>query len=115
MLREQKFIHSRLEELGTMCGAFAHDYNNILGSQIGFCELAIEMLSPDNDAYELVCEAKKAAERGQVSIAELLNVIRGNANAATPAMVFLFIIQYSNSFYCSIPISWFTAKTWTRN
>lgn len=88
MLREQKFIHSRLEELGTMCGAFAHDYNNILGSQIGFCELALEMLPQDNDAYMFVSEAKKAAERGKVSIAELLNVIRGNANAATPAMVF---------------------------
>jgi len=35
-----------------------------------------------------VSEAKKAAERGKVSIAELLNVIRGNANAATPAMLF---------------------------
>ena len=88
MLREQKFIHSRLEELGTMCGAFAHDYNNILGSQIGFCELALEMLPQDNDAYMFVSEAKKAAERGKVSIAELLNVIRGNANAATPAMLF---------------------------
>ena len=88
MLREQKFIHSRLEELGTMCGAFAHDYNNILGSQIGFCELALETLPQDNDAYMFVSEAKKAAERGKVSIAELLNVIRGNANAATPAMVF---------------------------
>ena len=106
MLREQKFIHSRLEELGTMCGAFAHDYNNILGSQIGFCELAIEMLSPDNDAYELVCEAKKAAERGKVSIAELLNVIRGNANAATPAMVFspyMIIEDVVKKIYLTLP------------
>ena len=44
ILQEQKNIHSRLEELGTLCGAFAHDYNNILGSQIGFCQLASEML-----------------------------------------------------------------------
>lgn len=88
MLREQKFIHSRLEELGTMCGAFAHDYNNILGSQIGFCQLAQEMLSPDNQAYMFVGEALKAAERGKASLEELLNSIRGNASAATPAIVF---------------------------
>lgn len=88
MLREQKFIHSRLEELGTMCGAFAHDYNNILGSQIGFCQLAQEMLTPDHQAYMFISEALKAAERGKTSLEELLNAIRGNASAATPAMVF---------------------------
>ena len=88
VLREQKFIHSRLEELGTMCGAFAHDYNNILGSQIGFCQLAQEMLPPENQAYMFISEALKAAERGKASLNELLNAIRGNANAATPAIVF---------------------------
>ncbi len=88
MLREQKFIHSRLEELGTMCGAFAHDYNNILGSQIGFCQLAQEMLPPDHEASLFISEALKAAERGKASLNELLNAIRGNANAATPAIVF---------------------------
>ena len=88
MLREQKFIHSRLEELGTMCGAFAHDYNNILGSQIGFCQLAQEMLPPDHQASVFINEALKAAERGKASLGELLNAIRGNANAATPAIVF---------------------------
>ena len=88
MLREQKFIHSRLEDLGTMCGAFAHDYTNLLGSQIGFCQLAQEMLPPDHQAYMFITEALKAAERGKTSLGELLNAIRGNANAATPAIVF---------------------------
>lgn len=88
MLREQKFIHSRLEELGTMCGAFAHDYNNILGSQIGFCQLAQEMLPQDHQANMFISEALKAAQRGKTSLEELLNAIRGNAKSATPAMVF---------------------------
>lgn len=88
MLREQKFIHSRLEELGTMCGASAHDYNNILGSQIGFCQLAQEMLPEGHQASMFIAEALKAAQRGKTSLEELLNAIRGNANAATPAMVF---------------------------
>lgn len=87
MLREQKFIHSRLEELGTMCGAFAHDYNNILGSQIGFCQLAQEMLPKDHQASMFINEALKAAERGKTSLEELLNAIRGNAKSATPAIV----------------------------
>lgn len=88
MLREQKYIHSRLEELGTLCGAFAHDYNNILGSQIGFCDLAKESIAQDHPAYMFICEARKAAERGKQSLEELLSTIRGNTTAAIPAIEF---------------------------
>ncbi|MBO4712884.1 MAG: PAS domain-containing protein [Fibrobacter sp.] len=88
MLREQKYIHSRLEELGTLCGAFAHDYNNILGSQIGFCDLAKESIAENHPAYMFICEARKAAERGKQSLEELLSTIRGNTSAAIPPIEF---------------------------
>ena len=88
MLREQKYIHSRLEELGTLCGAFAHDYNNIIGSQIGFCDLAKESIAQDHPAYLFISEARKAAERGKQSLEELLSTIRGNTSAAIPAIEF---------------------------
>ena len=101
ILQEQKNIHSRLEELGTLCGAFAHDYNNILGSQIGFCQLASEMLgaiqSEEMDdgikkkvltAGNFVAEATKAAQRGKVSLEELLNTIRGQAKSSGDVIVF---------------------------
>ena len=101
ILQEQKNIHSRLEELGTLCGAFAHDYNNILGSQIGFCQLAEEMLGAvqsekvDDEikkkistAGNFVSEATKAAQRGKVSLEELLNTIRGQAKSSGDIIVF---------------------------
>jgi signal transduction histidine kinase len=99
ILQEQKNIHSRLEELGTLCGAFAHDYNNILGSQIGFCQLAAEMLasipadsSPDANkiqaASSFVAEATKAAQRGKESLEELLNTIRGQTKGKGDMIVF---------------------------
>ena len=99
ILQEQKNIHSRLEELGTLCGAFAHDYNNILGSQIGFCQLASEMLasipadgSPNEGkiqaASSFVAEATKAAQRGKVSLEELLNTIRGQTKGKGDMIVF---------------------------
>ena len=80
MLQEQKHIHSRLEELGTICGGFAHDYNNILNSQIGFCDLALEVLAPDNQARMFIQEARKAATRGQESLKELLQTLRGKTS-----------------------------------
>ena len=99
ILQEQKNIHSRLEELGTLCGAFAHDYNNILGSQIGFCQLAAEILAsipadgtPNADkvqtASSFVAEATKAAQRGKVSLEELLNTIRGQTRGSDDVIVF---------------------------
>lgn len=101
LLQEQKNIHSRLEELGTLCGAFAHDYNNILGSQIGFCQLATEILEDANKkcsageipksigtAISFVGEATKAAERGKVSLEELLNTIRGKTSTMPDMMEF---------------------------
>ena len=99
MLQEQKHIHSRLEELGTICGGFAHDYNNILGSQLGFCELAMEVLDKDNPAYMFIQEAHKAASRGKVSLQELLDTIRGktaekdNTSEFAPYMIIEDVVK----------------------
>ena len=100
-LQEQKNIHSRLEELGTLCGAFAHDYNNIIGSQIGFCQLASEMLEIAKEVSEqegvksnisvasnFVNEASKAAQNGKKSLEELLNTIRGKTQTAADNVEF---------------------------
>lgn len=102
ILREQKIIHSRLEELGTICGSFAHDYNNILGAQIGFCELAKETLNKLSSSFEneklqkqtlmasnFVEEATKAARRGKESLNTLLDTVRGKASKEIKAMVFM--------------------------
>ncbi len=101
MLREQKNIHSRLEELGTICGAFAHDYNNILGAQIGFCALAREMLGVVASSVEdeksqkfiskadnFVGEAHKAALRGKESLNVLLDTVRGKTDSQIADTIF---------------------------
>ena len=101
LLSEQKRIHSRLEDLGTMLGGFAHDYKNSIGAQIGFCELAQETLRsvPTDDipekkaktiarAAELIDEANKAANKAKDSVNQLLSAIRNEASIAPKPMVF---------------------------
>lgn len=83
-LREQKLLHSRLEELGTMCGAFAHDYNNILGSQIGFSQLALELIPEDHQARMFIEQALISSRRCKESLDQLLAAFRGKAEEATP-------------------------------
>ena len=106
MLQEQKHIHSRLEELGTICGGFAHDYNNILGSQIGFCDLALEVIDKDNQAYMFIQEAKKAATRGKESLEELLNTIRGKTSeheTATNFAPYMIIDDVVKKLWITLP------------
>lgn len=106
MLQEQKHIHSRLEELGTICGGFAHDYNNILGSQIGFCDLALEVLDKDSQAYMFIQEAGKAAKRGKESLEELLNTIRGKTSeneAATEFAPYMIIDDVVKKLWITLP------------
>ena len=101
LLSEQKRIHSRLEDLGTMLGGFAHDYKNSIGAQIGFCELAQETLLsvPTDDipekkaktiarAADLISEANKAANKAKDSVNQLLSAIRNEASIAPKPMVF---------------------------
>jgi len=101
LLSEQKRIHSRLEDLGTMLGGFAHDYKNSIGAQIGFCELARETLEntptdgiPEKTAKniaksaELIGEANKAANKAKDSVNQLLSAIRNEASIAPKPMIF---------------------------
>lgn len=101
MLSEQKRIHSRLEDLGTMLGGFAHDYKNSIGAQIGFCELAQELLknAPTDDvpektlkginkASELIAEANKAANKAKDSVNQVLSAIRNETSIAPKPMQF---------------------------
>ena len=101
MLSEQKRIHSRLEDLGTMLGGFAHDYKNSIGAQIGFCELAQELLknAPTDDvpektlkginkASELIAEANKAANKAKDSVNQVLSAIRNETSIAPKPVQF---------------------------
>lgn len=101
LLSEQKRIHSRLEDLGTMLGGFAHDYKNSIGAQIGFCELAQEILKnipmegiPEKTSKnitksaELIGEANKAANKAKDSVNQVLSAIRNETSIAPKPMVF---------------------------
>jgi signal transduction histidine kinase/CheY-like chemotaxis protein len=73
----------KLRTIGEMTGGFAHDFNNILASVLGFAELAKERVAKlgDHRLADFVDEIEHAGKRGSDLVKQLLIYSRGG-NAA---------------------------------
>ncbi len=87
-LRERLFVSSKIEDLGNLAGGVAHDFNNILGAQIGFCELALETMPEDLPARLYIDEVLKASMRGKKTVQKLLGTL-DNTKQQEPATEFI--------------------------
>ncbi|MEP7189445.1 MAG: ATP-binding protein, partial [Roseiflexaceae bacterium] len=61
---EEQFLQSqKMEAIGRLAGGIAHDFNNILVPIIGYTELGMMELSPDDKVYADLQRVREAAER----------------------------------------------------
>jgi len=69
----------KLRTIGEMTGGFAHDFNNILASVLGFAELAKERVARlgDHKLIDFVDEIERAGLRGADLVKQLLIYSRG--------------------------------------
>ncbi|MEP6836077.1 MAG: ATP-binding protein [Gemmatimonas sp.] len=73
---EQLRQSQKMEAVGAFAGGIAHDFNNLLTGMLGYCELAMEGLPPDSDAYRDVSEVRDLALRGADLTRQILAVSR---------------------------------------
>jgi len=79
---EKKELESKLrqahkmEAVGRLAGGVAHDYNNMLSVIIGYTELALEKLQPDNPLYKSLTQIHKASQRSVDVTRQLLAFAR---------------------------------------
>jgi PAS domain S-box-containing protein len=66
----------KLESIGRLAGGVAHDFNNMLGVIIGYTQMAMDRLEPENQLTEDLQEVLKAAHRSKEIARQLLTFAR---------------------------------------
>ncbi|OGQ99715.1 MAG: hypothetical protein A2505_03770 [Deltaproteobacteria bacterium RIFOXYD12_FULL_55_16] len=67
----------KLESVGVLAGGIAHDFNNILTVVMGNLSLALRLTNPDDQRYDLLASAGKAADRARKLTGQLLSFAKG--------------------------------------
>jgi PAS domain S-box-containing protein len=66
----------KMEAVGRLAGGVAHDFNNILGVIIGYSDLSLGLVAPDNPVNKHLAQIKKAANRAVSLTQQLLGFSR---------------------------------------
>ena len=70
---EAQFRHSqKMEAVGRLAGGIAHDFNNVLSIIIGYSDIALGLVPPENPVNSYLSETKEAAKRAALLTQQLL-------------------------------------------
>ena len=78
-LEEERLKASKLESIGLLAGAIAHDFNNILTAIMGNISLAKLYTEPNQPIFERLSEAEKASLWAKDLTQQLLTFAKGGA------------------------------------
>jgi PAS domain S-box-containing protein len=80
-LETQLFQAQKMETLGTLAGGIAHDFNNLLTGIMGYQDLALDSLKPEEDAHHCVVAAREASFRARGLVDQILTFSRPAADS----------------------------------
>ncbi len=60
-LQEQLAHAQKLDSIGRLAGGIAHDFNNMLQSILGYTEISLRLVTPDQPLYKYLTEVQKVS------------------------------------------------------
>ncbi len=82
---ERKLQHSqKLEAIGTLAGGIAHDFNNILMPILGYTEISLNMVSPEEKLASNLQMIRNSALRAKELIQQILTFSRAQEQERKP-------------------------------
>jgi len=76
VLAKQLRQTQKMEAIGTLAGGIAHDFNNILSAILGYSELALTGLNPNNPIKNKIEAIYSAGERARDLVSQILTFSR---------------------------------------
>ena len=86
-MEEELLKNQKLESVGLLAGGIAHDFNNILTAITSNLYLAKEEINKEDESYELLDSAQKAAMQAASLTKQLLTFSKGGAPVLTATSI----------------------------
>ena len=93
----------RLQTIGTLAGGVAHNFNNLLTPMLGFADLALRQLEPDNPVRPNIEQIIQAADRAKALVREILTFSRGGEEKRCLAQLHLVFKEALELIRASVP------------
>ena len=93
----------KMEAIGTLAGGIAHDFNNILGSIMGYTEMAIEDVPQDSFTKNYLDNVIIACERAKELVGQILTFSRIDDQERKPVQVDMVVKETLKLLRASIP------------
>ncbi len=83
--RDHQLIQAqKLEAIGTLAGGIAHDFNNILTPIMGYTELSLDSVKPEDPLHEYLSQVLASSKRARQLVEQILTFSRQMEAPAGP-------------------------------